>query len=110
MCHHHYKNDFDHRLYLSEISDLNLREKGDQIGRENWSVYSKYTTSGLSITGLNELYPEQYQKMFMEIQFFNTSYQMTLCELTPTCYIDRKVFDEVYAYEKDILFRTMVEV
>ena len=27
MCHHHYKNGFDHRPYLSEISDLNLRER-----------------------------------------------------------------------------------
>ena len=32
VCHHHYKNDFDHRLYLSEISDLNLRER-----RSDWA-------------------------------------------------------------------------
>lgn len=67
-------------------------------------------TSGLSITGLAELYPENQRSMFMGMHFFNPPYQMTLCELTPTCYTDRKVFDEVYAYGKDILFRTMVEV
>gem|GEM_PF-6266210 len=30
VCHHHYKNDFNHHLSPSEISDLNLRER--------WSV------------------------------------------------------------------------
>ena len=67
-------------------------------------------TSGLSITGLAELYPEKYQKMLMGMHFFNPPYQMTLCELTPTCYTDRYIFDEVYAYGKNVLFRTMVEV
>lgn len=27
VCHHHYKNDFEHRLSISEISVLNLRER-----------------------------------------------------------------------------------
>lgn len=67
-------------------------------------------TSGLSITGLAELYLESHRSMFMGMHFFNPPYQMTLCELTPTHYTDRKVFDEIYGYGKDILFRTMVEV
>ena len=67
-------------------------------------------TSGLSVTGLAELYPEAQRCTFMGMHFFNPPYQMYLCELVPTCYTDRKVFDEMYNYGKNILFRTMVEV
>lgn len=49
-------------------------------------------TSGLSITGLAELYPESKRSMFMGMHFFNPPYQMPLCELIPTCYIDRHVY------------------
>lgn len=67
-------------------------------------------TSGLSITGLAELYPEEQRSFFMGMHFFNPPYQMMLCELTPTCYTDREIFEDVLAYGKNILFRTMVEV
>lgn len=67
-------------------------------------------TSGLSITGLAELYPEEERRYFMGMHFFNPPYNMTLCELTPTHYSDRTVFEEVFDYGKNVLFRTMVEV
>lgn len=67
-------------------------------------------TSGLSITGLAELYPEKLRKNVIGMHFFNPPYNMTLCELTPTVYTDRSVFDYVLKYGKSVLFRTMVEV
>lgn len=67
-------------------------------------------TSGLSITGLAELYPEEYRCLFIGMHFFNPPYNMPLCELTPTKYSDRTVFEEVFDYGKKVLFRTMVEV
>ena len=67
-------------------------------------------TSGLSITGLADLYPEEERRYFMGMHFFNPPYNMTLCELTPIHYSDRTVFEEVFDYGKNVLFRTMVEV
>lgn len=53
-------------------------------------------TSGLSITKLSELYSEEQRKFFMGMHFFNPPYNMTLCELTPTVYTDRTVFNEMH--------------
>lgn len=41
-------------------------------------------TSGLSITGLSELYPEELHGNYMGMHFFNPPYTMALCEMTPT--------------------------
>lgn len=67
-------------------------------------------TSGLSITGLAEIYSEEHRKYFIGMHFFNPPYNMTLCELTPTKYTDRAIFTEIFHYGKTVLFRTMVEV
>lgn len=67
-------------------------------------------TSGLSIQGLAELYSEEHRKKFVGMHFFNPPYSMTLCELTPTKYTDRNVFEQLFDYGKNTLFRTMVEV
>lgn len=67
-------------------------------------------TSGLSITGLAELYSEEHRKNFVGMHLFNPPYSMTLCELTPTRYTDRNLFEQICDYGKNVLFRTMVEV
>lgn len=67
-------------------------------------------TSGLSITDLAELFPEEFRKNYMGIHLFNPPYTMTLCEMTPTLYTDRKMFDSAMAYCRDTLYRTVVEV
>lgn len=68
-------------------------------------------TSGLSITKLAELYPEEYRHQFMGMHFFNPPYQMTLCEMIPTKYssADRTVFEEMKNYAEHTLHRTVVE-
>lgn len=68
-------------------------------------------TSGLSITRLAELYPEKYRHQFMGMHLFNPPYQMTLCEMTPTKYMDkdRTVFDSIEEYTDKVLRRTVVE-
>lgn len=68
-------------------------------------------TSGLSVTKLSELYPEEYRHQFMGMHFFNPPYQMTLCEMIPTKYslFDRKVFEEMKNYAENTLHRTVVE-
>lgn len=99
---------------------------------ENWSIKSSVTsmiaaaarenikanlntvfctgTSGLSITGLSELYPEELRGNYMGIHMFNPPYTMTLCEMTPTKYIRRDFFEAAMDYCRSILHRTVVEV
>lgn len=67
-------------------------------------------TSGLSITKLAELFPEELRKHYMGMHFFNPPYTMTLCEMTPTSYSDREFFENTMDYCHKTLFRTVVEV
>lgn len=67
-------------------------------------------TSGLSITRLSELYPKELRGNYMGMHMFNPPYTMTLCEMTPTEYTDRNLFESAMVYCRDILFRTVVEV
>ena len=67
-------------------------------------------TSGLSITHMAELYPEELRSNYMGMHFFNPPYTMTLCEMTPTKYSNRALFESVMQYCRDVLYRTVVEV
>lgn len=67
-------------------------------------------TSGLSITALAECYPEELRGQFFGVHMFNPPYNMPLCELTPTVYSDRVLFDALKDYLQTKLFRTVVEV
>ncbi len=67
-------------------------------------------TSGLSITTLAECYPEDMRGHFFGVHMFNPPYSLSLCELTPTPYSDRRMFNELKEYLEKKLFRTVVEV
>lgn len=67
-------------------------------------------TSGLSITSLSELYPEELRGNYMGMHFFNPPYTMILCEMTPTQYTDHKMFEAIKVYCREVLHRTVVEV
>ncbi len=67
-------------------------------------------TSGLSITKLSERFSEKFRKNYMGMHFFNPPYSLTLCELTPTKYSDRELFEAAKDYCANILFRTVIEV
>lgn len=41
---------------------------------------------------------------------FNPPYTMTLCEMMPTIYSNRILFENIMAYCRNILYRTVVEV
>ena len=67
-------------------------------------------TSGLSVTSLSELYPADFRGNCFGMHFFNPPYTMTLCEMIPTEYSDRELFEMGKEYCKTILHRTVVEV
>lgn len=67
-------------------------------------------TSGLSITTLAECFPETIRKNYMGIHMFNPPYNLTLCEMIPTPYTNRILFNEMMVYAADVLRRTVVEV
>ncbi|MCL2049134.1 MAG: 3-hydroxyacyl-CoA dehydrogenase family protein [Defluviitaleaceae bacterium] len=66
-------------------------------------------TSGLSITALAKLFPENLRGNYMGVHFYNPSYYMTLCEVIPTPYTNKTLFDEMKSYLANTLFRTVVE-
>jgi len=67
-------------------------------------------TSGLSITTLSEILPEQLRSNYLGIHMYNPPYNMTLCEVIPTQYSNRQLINDVKNYLSDVLFRTVVEV
>ncbi|MEG2263183.1 MAG: 3-hydroxyacyl-CoA dehydrogenase family protein, partial [Acinetobacter sp.] len=67
-------------------------------------------TSGLSITALAECFPKELRSHCFGVHMFNPPYSMTLCEVTPTKYSDRVLFNELKEYLSKVLFRTVVEV
>lgn len=67
-------------------------------------------TSGLSITTLAECFPENLRGNYFGVHMFNPPYSMTLCEVTPTKYTNRKLFEETKVYLSKVLFRSVVEV
>lgn len=65
-------------------------------------------TSGLSVTKLAELYGEEYNKFVFGMHFFNPPYSMTLCELVPTIYSDKRIQEELQEYLQKKLKRVVV--
>jgi len=102
-------------------SDLVFESVAENIDvkKEITSKFSKYLrkdtiiasgTSGLSITTLSELLPDEIRCNYFGIHMFNPPYSMVLCEITPTKYTDRNLFEDVKKYLTETLYRTVVEV
>jgi len=66
-------------------------------------------TSGLSITTLSQVFPEHLRGNYFGIHMYNPPYYMTLCEVIPTGYTNKTLFNEMKTYLSDVLFRTVVE-
>ena len=67
-------------------------------------------SSGLSVTTLSEFLPMEIRGNYMGMHMFNPPYTMSLCELIPTKYSNKKIFDSAKRYCKEVLYRTVVEV
>ena len=67
-------------------------------------------TSGLSITTLAEVFPEDLRGRYFGVHMFNPPYNLTLCELIPTVYSDAALQAQLKDYLTNTLYRTVVEV
>lgn len=67
-------------------------------------------SSGLSIKEIALCYPDGLKEHFFGVHMFNPPYSMSLCELTPTEFSDKKMQAELKEYLKTKLIRTVVEV
>lgn len=67
-------------------------------------------TSGLSVTALAEVYPEQLRSRFFGVHMFNPPYNLTLCEVIATKYSDQSLLEELQNYLSRVLYRTAVLV
>ena len=97
-----WKIKYDAAKSISEIAKKNLEQCKEKIFCTG--------TSGLSVTKLCEIYPQQLRGNFIGFHMFNPPYAMPLCEMITTIYTNRKIFDSILSYCKDTLDRTVVEV
>lgn len=67
-------------------------------------------SSGLSITKIAECYSEELRNHFFGVHMFNPPYNLQLCELIKTKYSDEQMYQELKAYLRNVLHRTVVEV
>lgn len=104
------KSDF---VFESVAEDIDIKKEvtaviGSCIA--NPSTIIATGTSGLSVEKLAEALPENLRKNYFGIHLFNPPYKMTLCEIIPTSYSERKTVQWLKSYMKDVLFRTPVVV
>lgn len=67
-------------------------------------------TSGLSITKLAEMFPENLRGNFFGMHFFNPPYTLTLCEIISSSYSDAEKAAFLKEYSENVLVRTVVEI
>lgn len=65
-------------------------------------------SSGLSLTELASVLPDDQRRSFFGMHFFNPPYNMPLCELIPTRYTNEHVIEEASVYCREKLCRTVV--
>ena len=66
-------------------------------------------TSGFSINELAKNFSEDGQKRYFGTHFFNPPYSLTLCEVIRSEKTDPALFDEMSAYLKNVLYRSVIE-
>ncbi|WP_087974168.1 3-hydroxyacyl-CoA dehydrogenase family protein [Oceanobacillus rekensis] len=67
-------------------------------------------SSGLSIKVLAEVFPENIRKNYLGVHFFNPPYNLTLCEIIPSEYTEKKLLNNMKDYVGSKLHRTVVQV
>ena len=65
-------------------------------------------TSGLSITAMADVLPEQLRSRFLGIHFFNPPRYMTLLELIPTQYTKAEVVDQLESFATSVVGKNVV--
>ncbi|MBI5334178.1 MAG: 3-hydroxyacyl-CoA dehydrogenase/enoyl-CoA hydratase family protein [Burkholderiales bacterium] len=65
-------------------------------------------TSGLSITAMANVLPEQLRSRFLGIHFFNPPRYMTLLELIPTEYTKPEVVDQLEAFSTSVVGKNVI--
>jgi 3-hydroxyacyl-CoA dehydrogenase len=65
-------------------------------------------TSGLSITAMANVLPEQLRSRFLGIHFFNPPRYMTLLELIPTQYTQPEVVDQLEAFSTSVVGKNVL--
>lgn len=113
--------DFSTLLDCVRESDLvfdsvaeNMEIKGEVIGQIRDALpqdaYFCSGTSGLSITKLAEMLPEEKRRNVFGVHFFNPPYSLNLCELIKTNYSDVNKHQKLREYLSSCLHRSVVEI
>ena len=99
-------------VFESSAEDMAIKaEIAARVGKVlKPNAISATGSSGLSITKLAECYSEELRGHFFGVHMFNPPYNLQLCELIKTKYSDEQMYQELKAYLKNVLYRTVVEV
>ncbi len=99
-------------VFESSREDLEIKLKiaAQVAGALRPCAVSCTGSSGLSITQMANCYPDGLKEHFFGVHLFNPPYSMSLCELIPTPFADRKMQAELKEYLSKRLIRTVVEV
>ena len=99
-------------VFESTKEDMKVKvEIAARVGKVlKTNAISATGSSGLSITKLAECYSEELRGHFFGVHMFNPPYNLQLCELIKTEYSDEQMYQDLKAYLKTVLYRTVVEV
>lgn len=99
-------------IFDSTAEDFAIKSEVAQLSAKSMKEDAIFCTgsSGLSITGLAECFPDELRSKVFGVHMFNPPYSLTLCELISTKYSDRACFAELRDYLQKTLLRTVVEV
>ena len=99
-------------VFESAKEDISVKEEIARLvgGALQPHAISCTGTSGLSINSIASCYPEELRGRFLGVHMFNPPYSMSLCELIPTVYSDKKMLAKLMDYLKKKLYRTVVVV
>lgn len=108
------KNCIEESDLIFESVSENLTIKKEILGKIGMYA-SKNTiictgTSGLSITDMASILPDEIKKNYLGLHLYNPPYKMTLCELVPSKYTDKCLVDYIQNYATNVLYRTVVKV
>ncbi len=99
-------------VFESLVEDITVKKETAKLVSKSLPLdsYACTGSSGLSINEIAECYPPESRSRFFGVHMFNPPYNLNLCELISTQYVDETAKEELKQYLQNQLFRTVVEV
>jgi len=99
-------------IFESVVEDVKIKNEVNALIVKYLKKDSIFVTgtSGLSVTKMVNLMPENIRNRYFGMHMFNPPYSLSLCELIKTPYVDEKLILDVKEYLETKLLRSVVIV